>query len=158
MHTTGPHQLLARSAARPCLCFTLQVHASSRPSANEQRQRSSVVLARATPDVHTKQRAVAEMTIQELDENYCDDFVCTSSPAVEQTVRSLAKDITKFKASSVQWRVQRCTDACNMPSCHVSLTTTCRLHMRDPRCLAADTCCYVCFAALSSTPTSSNQT
>lgn len=37
------------------------------------------------------------MTIEDLSEAYCNDFECTSSPAVEQTVRQLAKDITKFK-------------------------------------------------------------
>eukprot|EP00877_Chromochloris_zofingiensis_P000766 jgi/Chrzof1/10690/Cz05g08220.t1 len=37
------------------------------------------------------------MTIEDLDTNYCDDFVCTSSPAIEQTVRSLANDLTKLR-------------------------------------------------------------
>jgi hypothetical protein len=37
------------------------------------------------------------MTIDNLDETYCNDFECTSSPAVEQTVRQLARDITRFK-------------------------------------------------------------
>jgi hypothetical protein len=35
------------------------------------------------------------MAIQGLQEDYCNDFECTSSPAVEMTVRQLAKDITK---------------------------------------------------------------
>lgn len=42
-------------------------------------------------------RGPAEMTIEDLDTNYCDDFVCTSSPAIEQTVRSLANDLTKLR-------------------------------------------------------------
>jgi hypothetical protein len=37
------------------------------------------------------------MTIDELDTNYCDDFECTSSPAIEQTIRSLARDLTRLK-------------------------------------------------------------
>eukprot|EP00775_Hariotina_reticulata_P008669 gene8668-8850_t len=37
------------------------------------------------------------MTIDDLDTDYCNDFVCTSSPAVEQTIRSLARDITRLK-------------------------------------------------------------
>ena len=36
-----------------------------------------------------------EMQIEGLRSDYCDDFVCTSSPAVEQTVRSLAKDLVR---------------------------------------------------------------
>jgi hypothetical protein len=37
------------------------------------------------------------MTIEDLDTDYCNDFECTSSPAVEQTVRSLARDISRMK-------------------------------------------------------------
>lgn len=36
-----------------------------------------------------------ELEIENLSTNYCDDFVCTSSPAVETTVRSLARDIER---------------------------------------------------------------
>ncbi len=36
-----------------------------------------------------------EMQIEGLKSDYCDDFVCTSSPAVEQTVRSLARDLVR---------------------------------------------------------------
>ena len=42
-------------------------------------------------------RTFADMTIDNLDDDYCNDFVCNSSPAVEQTVRSLARDITRLK-------------------------------------------------------------
>jgi len=35
------------------------------------------------------------LEIENLSTNYCDDFVCTSSPAVEMTVRSLARDIER---------------------------------------------------------------
>lgn len=34
-------------------------------------------------------------SIDNLSTTYCDDFVCTSSPAVEQTVRSLATDLER---------------------------------------------------------------
>ena len=37
------------------------------------------------------------MQIEGLRSDYCDDFVCTSSPAVEQTVRSLARDLVRQK-------------------------------------------------------------
>lgn len=36
-----------------------------------------------------------DLQIEGLKSDYCDDFVCTSSPAVEQTVRSLAKDLVR---------------------------------------------------------------
>lgn len=36
-----------------------------------------------------------QMQIEGLKSDYCDDFVCTSSPAVEQTVRSLARDLVR---------------------------------------------------------------
>ncbi len=36
----------------------------------------------------------------DLDTNYCDDFECTSSPAVEQTVRSLARELQRGKYST----------------------------------------------------------
>lgn len=35
------------------------------------------------------------MQIEGLKSDYCDEFVCTSSPAVEQTVRSLARDLVR---------------------------------------------------------------
>lgn len=54
---------------------------------------------RAVPILHqvraTSVDAEVEQDIQGLSRNYCDDFVCTSSPAVEATVRSLARDITR---------------------------------------------------------------
>lgn len=56
----------------------------------------------------SKQRDVASMTIEDLDDDYCNDFECTSSPAVEQTVRALARDISrmKFTTSLLQPDVQ----------------------------------------------------
>lgn len=40
-------------------------------------------------------KSVATMTIDDLDTSYCDDFECTSSPAVEQTVRTVARDLQR---------------------------------------------------------------
>ncbi|KAF5836759.1 hypothetical protein DUNSADRAFT_5449 [Dunaliella salina] len=42
-------------------------------------------------------------TIQNLSTNYCDDFQCTSSPAVEQTVRSFAADILACRRLNMAW-------------------------------------------------------
>ena len=39
----------------------------------------------------------SEVQIEGIDQNYCDDFVCTSSPAVEQTLRALARDLTRIE-------------------------------------------------------------
>ena len=53
-----------------------------------------------------------DIQIEGLTEDYCDDFVCTSSPAVEQTLRSLAKDLVRRKwtailfAKDVKYRVR----------------------------------------------------
>ncbi|KAI8465799.1 MAG: hypothetical protein J3K34DRAFT_461205 [Monoraphidium minutum] len=42
-----------------------------------------------------QERDAALMTIEDLDSQYCDDFECTSSPAVEQTVRTVARDLQR---------------------------------------------------------------
>ena len=44
-----------------------------------------------------QQQQEEAMQIEGLRSDYCDDFVCTSSPAVEQTVRSLARDLVRQK-------------------------------------------------------------
>ncbi len=48
--------------------------------------------------------------------SYCDEFECTSSPAVEQTVRALARDLTRLRtwtlslfAKDVRYQVLLCT-------------------------------------------------
>lgn len=46
-----------------------------------------------------ERRSVAEQTIEDLDKNYCDDFECTSSPSIEQTVRVLARDTERLRYS-----------------------------------------------------------
>ena len=39
--------------------------------------------------------SISLLSIDGLDTDYCDDFECTSSPAVEQTVRSLARELAR---------------------------------------------------------------
>jgi hypothetical protein len=55
--------------------------------------------------------AGSEQKIEGLSSEYCDDFVCTSSPAVESSVRQLAKDLqrangkwTPIYASNVEYQ------------------------------------------------------
>lgn len=38
-----------------------------------------------------------EKAIEKIDRNYCDDFVCTSSPAVELSVRSFVRDLERSR-------------------------------------------------------------
>ena len=54
--------------------------------------------------------------------SYCDDFVCTSSPAVEQTVRALARDLTRLRtwtlslfAKDVRYQVTCWLETCIQP-------------------------------------------
>ena len=37
----------------------------------------------------------SEVQIEGIDQNFCDDFVCTSSPAVERNLRALARDVVR---------------------------------------------------------------
>ncbi len=41
-----------------------------------------------------------DMSVDNLPPSYCDDFSCTSSPAVELTVKALAKDIERGNGKS----------------------------------------------------------
>eukprot|EP00798_Chlamydomonas_sp_ICE-L_P023997 gene23998-9569_t len=49
----------------------------------------SLLIVRGVADT----RAERERAIENLNKQYCDDFECTSSPAVEQSVRSFARDL-----------------------------------------------------------------
>lgn len=49
----------------------------------------------ATAETRRAEDDVEELQVEGLRADYCDDFVCTSSPAVEQTVRSLARDLVR---------------------------------------------------------------
>ena len=53
--------------------------------------------SRQETEASSKPKTYADMTIEDLEEEYCNDFVCTSSPAVEQTVRILGRDISRMK-------------------------------------------------------------
>jgi hypothetical protein len=59
---------------------------SAIPSHCRHEQRLSTPLRASSPD---------QQEIENINREYCNDFVCTSSPAVEQTVRSLANDLIR---------------------------------------------------------------
>ncbi|KAL3155619.1 hypothetical protein ABBQ38_010872 [Trebouxia sp. C0009 RCD-2024] len=48
---------------------------------------------RASTEAPTDQKQ--ELQIEGIEQNYCDDFVCTSSPAVERNLRALARDVAR---------------------------------------------------------------
>ena len=48
---------------------------------------------RASTEARTDEQS--EVQIEGIDQNFCDDFVCTSSPAVERNLRALARDVVR---------------------------------------------------------------
>lgn len=48
---------------------------------------------RASTGAQTDEQS--EVQIEGIDQNFCDDFVCTSSPAVERNLRALARDVVR---------------------------------------------------------------
>jgi hypothetical protein len=97
----------ASSSGRPCQQAGKQPQPQHQQQHHHHHQHASVVVCAAGPD------------IENLSTDYCDDFECTSSPAVEQTVRSMAQDLLRVRYSKrlfqtdVQYQVrgQRCTRA-----------------------------------------------
>ena len=67
-----------------------------------------------------------ELEIENLSTKYCDDFVCTSSPAVETTVRSLSRDIERgngvwtqsFLSRDVEYEVRDWLFFGSRPTCY----------------------------------------
>ncbi|KXZ51347.1 hypothetical protein GPECTOR_13g835 [Gonium pectorale] len=51
----------------------------------------------------------AHVRTPNLESDYCDDFQCTSSPAVEQTVRSLARELTRGRYATTSLYQQTVT-------------------------------------------------
>jgi hypothetical protein len=72
-----------------------------------------------------------EMQIEGLTDDYCDDFVCTSSPAVEQTLRSLAKDLVRRRwtpvlfARDVKYRVRTVANTRVCHTCSAPVAQVC---------------------------------
>jgi hypothetical protein len=84
-------QVIVPSASRsrkpiPFFAASQRPFTSANPQKCRQRQLFPARLAASQAD---------QQEIENLDRNYCDDFICTSSPAVEMTVRSLANDLIR---------------------------------------------------------------
>ncbi|PNH03088.1 hypothetical protein TSOC_010870 [Tetrabaena socialis] len=86
---TRDHTSAASTAGCRHVVATQQLRASTRTRAVE------------TDLPHTPLDSIALKTIEDLDTNYCDDFVCTSSPAVEVTVRSMARELTRGRYATL---------------------------------------------------------
>ena len=111
VHTVGPRTATdRRSSAKGA-----ERH-STASSCRLPNPRKSARLPPASPVVKaadTQQaESEAEVQIEGIDRNYCDEFECTSSPAVERNLRALARDITRvsrwtlsFFASDVEYKV-----------------------------------------------------
>lgn len=41
-------------------------------------------------------RQTEEVQLEGIDNNYCDEFICTSSPQVEQNIKALARDLLRL--------------------------------------------------------------
>lgn len=49
----------------------------------------------STPALTVPHAVSTDQDIEGLSRDYCDEFVCTSSPAIESTVRALSRDLTR---------------------------------------------------------------
>jgi hypothetical protein len=79
----------ARAAGVPTL-VARPPFAPRAPAASRAPRRAG---ARAPPPPPRAAGPAADAPIEGLQNNFCDDFECTSSPAIESTVRALARDI-----------------------------------------------------------------
>ncbi len=59
-------------------------------------QRGQSSRPQATAEKQQQTEQTEEPQLEGIDKNYCDDFVCTSSPAVEQNVKALARDLLRL--------------------------------------------------------------
>ena len=102
---------------------------------------------RASAEAHTDEKS--ELQIEGIEQNYCDDFVCTSSPAVERNLRALARDVartstwtTDLFAAEVRYKVSAAgTQVCQLlpisrvprPEHAVVVSTNCRISSDPPK-------------------------
>ncbi len=60
------------------------------------KQHSSHKARRCTASTEAQTDDRPDIQIEGIEQNYCDEFVCTSSPAVEQNLRALARDVVRI--------------------------------------------------------------
>lgn len=85
----------------PSVCRPIIIqHSLTGPQLRQRQQRHPQLRGCTTvtkaADLNTSSMDEAE--IENLDRDYCDDFVCTTSPQVEQNVRALARDLQRPKS------------------------------------------------------------
>ena len=100
-------RLLWKMSSTIATCALLQVVVPNTSRFRKQTPFSSAPLRPFTSPAHRSQQQrqlcpappaaspIDQQEIENINRNYCDDFICTSSPAVEKTVRSLANDIIR---------------------------------------------------------------
>ncbi|KAL4855987.1 hypothetical protein ACK3TF_003434 [Chlorella vulgaris] len=72
------------------------IPSAARPNAVQTRSgRRRHLVAPLAAEPRAQSKSLAEQSIDGLNTSYCDDFVCTSSPAVEASVRQLARDLER---------------------------------------------------------------
>ena len=103
---TGTALPAERQCATPSPCL---LHGSfSQPLARHRQ----ATCAKAAEAQHAE--TDTDVQIEGIDRSYCDEFECTSSPAVERNLRALARDITRVSrwtlslfANRVQYHVRQ---------------------------------------------------
>lgn len=73
----------------------LSIRLPAQPSHQPLAHRGDRVLARAASSEPQQSATASQQDIEGLRSTYCDDFECTSSPAVEATVRAFSRDLTR---------------------------------------------------------------
>ena len=87
------HPLSASLYARAPQAQPLVSSVRSRPQTATSPRPQKRSRCRASTEAQTDEQS--EVQIEGLDQNFCDDFVCTSSPAVERNLRALARDVVR---------------------------------------------------------------
>lgn len=82
-------RLFARASQRQPLLSSVRSRPQSANSPRPQKRSR----CRASTEAQTDEQS--EVQIEGIDQNFCDDFVCTSSPAVERNLRALARDVVR---------------------------------------------------------------
>lgn len=93
----APCTYAAHCTPNYCRLMFVSIKVRDGPSGASKRSAisTSTVCAVQGSQASTEARTQFDGVIEGLNKEYCDDFVCTSSPAVEATVRALSRDIRR---------------------------------------------------------------